>query len=226
MNRDNALAWALALSIALHALAALELPGISFEKMVKPKELVIELAPPKPAPPPPPEPPKPPEAVKPKVVPPKPKPIPQNLPQPVVTKTPEPISAPPPVIAAPPKPEAPPPTFVAPSPPDPPKPTVNQADIDNAKNQYGSVLSREIAKHKQYPKIAQMRGWQGDVVLDLQLDGNGNVISSRIHMTSGFEALDKQALEMVKKASPFPLPPETLRSKTFNVVVPVSFRLE
>ena len=38
---------------------------------------------------------------------------------------------------------------------------MNQVDVDNAKNQYGNLLSREVAKHKQYPKIAQMRGWQG-----------------------------------------------------------------
>ena len=226
ITRDNAFAWALIVSITLHVLAALELPGISFEKMLKPDELVVELAPPKPAPPPPPEPPKPPEPVKPKVVPP-PKPIPQNLPKPVVTHTPQPISEPPPpaVIAAAPKAEAPPPTFVAP-PPEPPKPTVNQVDVDAAKNQYGSILSREIAKHKQYPKIAQMRGWQGDVLLDLQLDGSGNVLSSKVHTSSGFEALDKQALEMVKKASPFPMPPESLRAKAFSVMVPVSFKLE
>jgi protein TonB len=131
------------------------------------------------------------------------------------------------VIAAAPKAEAPPPTFVAPvAAPEPAKPTVSQADIDNAKNQYGSLLSREVARHKQYPKIAQMRGWQGEVELDLQIDGSGNLVSSKVRTSSGFEALDKQALEMVKKAAPFPLPPEALRAKTFNVIIPVSFKLE
>ena len=205
-------------------LAALELPSFSFEK-IKPKVLTIELAPPKPEPPPPPPQPKPPEPVKPKVVPP-PKPVVQKLPIPLVTKSPEVMPPPATVIAAAPKAEALPPTFVAPAPPEPPKPTVNQADVDNAKNQYGNLLSREVAKHKQYPKIAQMRGWQGDVELDLQIDGSGNLVSSKVRTTSGFEALDKQALEMVKKAAPFPLPPEALRAKTFNVIIPVSFKLE
>lgn len=208
-------------------LAAIGLPNFSFEPEKKPLELVVEFAPPKEEPPPPPAP-KPPEPVKPKVIPP-PKPVVQNTPKPVAAKSPEVATPPPPpVIAAAPKAEAPPPTFVAPvAPPEPPKPTVNQADVDNAKNQYGNLLSREVAKHKQYPKIAQMRGWQGDVELDLQIDGsNGNLISSKVRTTSGFEALDKQALEMVKKAAPFPLPPEALRAKTFNVIIPVSFKLE
>jgi protein TonB len=226
ISRDNVFYWALVISITLHMLAALEIPAISFEKMIK-KEIIVELAPPKPEAPPPPPPPKPPEPVKPKVVPP-PKPVAQKLPTPVVQKSPEVAPPPPPaVIAAAPKAEAPPPTVTAPvAPPEPPRPSVNQADVDNAKNQYGNLLSREVAKHKQYPKIAQMRGWQGDVEVDVQIDGSGNLISSKVRTSSGFEALDKQALEMVKKAAPFPLPPEALRAKTFNVIIPVSFKLE
>ena len=226
-NRDNALVWAFAISIALHIIAAIGIPNISFEEMVKPPELIIELAPPKPEPPP--QPVKPPELVKPKVVPPpQAKPIPQPVVKPV--NTPQPISEPPPppVIAAAPKVDTP-PTFVAPAPvvtkPEPPKPTVNQADLDSARNQYGSALSREIAKHINYPGIAKMRGWQGVVEIDFQLDGNGKILSQKIHTSSGFPVLDNQALEMVKKSN-FPVPPEVLKSTAFNVTVPVSFKLE
>ena len=226
-NRDNALVWAFAISIGVHIIAAIGIPNISFEEMVKPSELIIELAPPKSEPPPPPV--KPPEPVKPKVVPPpQAKPSPQPVVKPV--NTPQPISEPPPppVIAAAPKAETP-PTFVAPAPvvtkPEPPTPTVNQADLDSARNQYGSALSREIAKHINYPGIAKMRGWQGVVEIDFQLDGNGKILSQKIHTSSGFPVLDNQALEMVKKSN-FPMPPEVLKSSAFNVTVPVSFKLE
>ncbi len=226
-NRENALTWAFFISIGLHLIAAIGIPNISFQEPVKPIELVIDLAPPKPEPPAPPAPVKPPEPVKPKVVPPpQVKPIPQPIVKPV--NTPTPISEPPPVIAAAPKAEVT-PTFVAPTPvvakPEPPKPTVNQADLDSARNQYGSALSREIAKHINYPGIAKMRGWQGVVEIDFQLDGNGKILSQKIRTSSGFEVLDKQALEMVKKSN-FPTPPEVLKSSAFNVTVPVSFRLE
>jgi protein TonB len=226
-NRENALTWAFFISIGLHLIAAIGIPNISFPEPVKPVELVIDLAPPKPEPPAPPAPVKPPEPVKPKVVPPQQaKPIPQPIVNPV--NTPTPISDPPPVITAAPKAEAT-PTFVAPTPivakPEPPKPTVNQADLDSARNQYGSALSREIAKHINYPGIAKMRGWQGVVEIDFQLDGNGKILSQKIRTSSGFEVLDKQALEMVKKSN-FPTPPEVLKSSAFNVIVPVSFRLE
>jgi len=226
-NRENALIWAFFISIVLHLIAAIWIPNISFQEPVKPIELVIDLAPPKPEPPPPPAPVKPPEPVKPKVVPPpQDKPIPQPIVKPV--NTPTPISEPPPVIAAAPKAEVT-PTFLAPTPvvakSEPPKPTVNQADLDSARNQYGSALSREIAKHINYPGTAKMRGWQGVVEIDFQLDGNGKILSQKIRTSSGFEVLDKQALEMVKKSN-FPTPPEVLKSSAFNVTVPVSFRLE
>lgn len=224
-NRDNALIWALLISIVLHAIATIGIPGISFKKKNKPTELTVELISPKPLPPPPPV--KLPDPVKPKVVPQKqPKPAPQPEVKPIMT--PQPISEPPPVIAAAPKVETQ-PTFVAPAPvvtkPEPPKTIVNQADIDSARNQYGNALSREIAKHINYPGVAKMRGWQGVVEIDFQLDGTGKILSQKIHTSSGFSVLDNQALEMVKKSN-FPLPPEVLKSNTFNVTVPVSFKLE
>lgn len=94
------------------------------------------------------------------------------------------------------------------------------------RSNYGSVLSREFAKHKQYPRIAQLRGWQGTVRLELKIDASGTVTSSTVAESSGFEILDKQALEMVRKASPLPQPPEALRGQEFTLIVPVSFKLE
>jgi protein TonB len=52
------------------------------------------------------------------------------------------------------------------------------------------------------------------------------VISVKIKKSSTYEVLDNEALEMIKKASPFPAPPESLRGKNFNVLVPISFKLE
>jgi protein TonB len=226
-NREHAFSWALSLSIALHLAALITLPKFDQEPLEPPKVLTVEISQPQPVQEPQPKP----EPVKPKI---EPKPIPKITPkpQPVVEKKVSPVTVPeeppPPPVATPAPKAEPKPTVVAqPTPPEPPKQvTVNQEEIDNSRNQYGSLLSREIAKHKQYPKIAQMRGWQGDVAVDIQIDGNGNVLSTKIHTSSGFESLDKQALEMVKKASPFPMPPAALRAKPFNVLVPVSFRLE
>ena len=91
---------------------------------------------------------------------------------------------------------------------------------------YALRISKIIMNNKQYPKIAQMRGWQGTVIADLEIDSKGTVISIKIKKSSTYEVLDNEALEMIRKASPFPAPPYNLRGKNFNVLVPISFKLE
>jgi periplasmic protein TonB len=229
---ESTIIWAIVASILLHVLFAVVVPGFKFDAIKKiPDILSVQLQ--KPAPPAPtviPEPPQP-EPVK-EVVAPKPvtKPITKKVEAPSLIKqevTPQPpVEAPPKVIAVEPKVDATPHEIVPAPPIEKPKPEPVQADVDNALGEYGGLLGRAIAKHKSYPKIAQMRGWEGEVMLDLKIDGNGNVLSAKVRDSSGHEALDNQALEMVRKASPFPAPPEALRSRTFNISVPVSFKLE
>ena len=101
-----------------------------------------------------------------------------------------------------------------------------QEQVTQYLESYSSLLANAIAKYKQYPKIAQMRGWQGTVIADLEIDSKGSVVSVKIKKSSTYEVLDNEALEMIKKASPFPTPPESLRGKNFNVLVPISFKLE
>ena len=103
---------------------------------------------------------------------------------------------------------------------------VPQEQLTQYLESYSSLLANAIAKFKQYPKIAQMRGWQGTVIADLEIDSKGSVISVKIKKSSSYEVLDNEALEMIKKASPFPPPPDNLRGKNFNVLVPISFKLE
>ena len=103
---------------------------------------------------------------------------------------------------------------------------VPQEQVTQYLESYSSLLANAIAKYKQYPKIAQMRGWQGTVIADLEIDSKGSVMSVKIKKSSTYEVLDNEALEMIKKASPFPPPPESLRGKNFNVLVPISFKLE
>ena len=233
---ENTLIWAVIASLLLHVLLAWVLPNFHFDTVKPNKVLEIELQ--KPVPPAPvaaPTPPMP-EPVKPEPI--KPEPI-KEVSKPTITPKPiiKPIESPSPI-----KQEAAPPPAVdkviavessaeskstITAPVETPKTSEPApAEVDNALSEYGSKLGRAIAKHKQYPRIAQMRGWQGDVLLDLKIDGNGNVLSAKVRESSGHEALDNQALEMVRKASPFPAPPEALRSRTFNITVPVSFKLE
>ncbi len=240
---DNALLLALIFSVGLHLIVFVVLHPLRPDAERVAPSLEVVLQPPKPEPPPAPEPkpeppkveqpkPKPPQAEQPKPLPPKAPPPPAKTPLPPSSlpeehiSTPAPATVPPPpVIAAAPAKEAE-PAFTAP-PPEPEKPKgPSSQEVDTALGNYGSLLAREFAKYKQYPRIAQMRGWQGTVRIKLEVDANGVVTSSVVSESSGFEALDKQALEMARKATPLPMPPEALRHRPFIITVPVLFRLE
>lgn len=153
-----------------------------------------------------------------------PAPVPETVPAeevatPEVMTTTAPLTTPVPAPVAPvhtPAPE-PPPANTGPS----------QEDINAARNRYSGLLSRAIAKYKQYPKIAQMRGWTGEVVLEVHCDEQGQVMSIQVKQSSGHKVLDEQAMTMVNKASPLPQPPEILRNnKHLVILVPVPFTLE
>lgn len=240
--KQHSLAWALGLSVILHAILAGFMHPIQFDHPVQKSVLTVELVKPEPPQPAeevaPPEPPKP-EPPKPE---PKPEPVkrptpPKPVEQPAPVQIPDtPAEAPhtdpppaPPVISAAPKAEEHPPTFTAPPPPppEPPKPVgPSEADIETARQAYGNSLSREIGKHKRYPRIAQMRGWEGSMSLLLEIDTNGKVVSVRIDEASDREVFNTEAQEMVKRMVQPPPIPEPLRGRSFSVRVPISFRLE
>jgi protein TonB len=91
---------------------------------------------------------------------------------------------------------------------------------------YGQALSQAIGRHQRYPRIAQMRGWQGTAMVALKFGSGNRLLATTLHKSSGHEVLDEQALAMVKDAQPLPNPPERLRNRDFAVLVPIVFRIK
>ena len=98
-------------------------------------------------------------------------------------------------------------------------------DTQQLKAEYGALLAQEIAKHKQYPMLAKKTKQQGNVVLQVQITGSGKLIDAQVYQSSGYALLDNQAMDMVKKATPFSQPPSNLSNGDLTLLVPVSFRL-
>ena len=92
-------------------------------------------------------------------------------------------------------------------------------------NNYSNLLRAHIAKHKKYPRIAQRRKMQGEVVIAIQIRGDGSLISKDIQKSSGYKVLDKEGMKMMEKSKPFPVPPDTLKNSVTNVIVPIAFNL-
>jgi periplasmic protein TonB len=90
---------------------------------------------------------------------------------------------------------------------------------------YGRNLAGAVAAHQRYPRLAQMRQWQGTALLQLELAADGQLASVRVLSSSGHEILDRQAIDMVRAAVPLPPLPASLAGRSLTVDVPVVFRL-
>jgi periplasmic protein TonB len=98
---------------------------------------------------------------------------------------------------------------------------VGRGRSDNMANYHGMV-SAHLARHKRYPADAQRAGTTGVASVSFSLDGGGRVTSVRLASGSGVASIDQEVVAMVRRASPFPAPPDG-RSKSFTV--PVRFNI-
>jgi len=94
-----------------------------------------------------------------------------------------------------------------------------------SKRDYMASLSAWLNRHKRYPRSAQRRHQEGTVRLRFALDRSGRLLAADVIGSSGYAALDKAALDMLRKAAPLPpIPPEIGQSR-LDVVLPVAFDL-
>ncbi len=85
-------------------------------------------------------------------------------------------------------------------------------------------LHRRIVELRHYPNTARMNGWEGKVVLRVQIRQDGNLESVSIVKSSGHETLDNAAMEAVRRACPLHLKHE-LTSPMVVVQVPINYSL-
>jgi protein TonB len=84
-----------------------------------------------------------------------------------------------------------------------------------------AYIRDKILRNIRYPAKARRLGWQGRVLLSFVITLDGSIKETRVLQGSGFEVLDKNALETVKETAPFPKPPAEAR-----LVIPITYRLE
>jgi len=91
---------------------------------------------------------------------------------------------------------------------------------------YEQVLAAWIERQKYYPLLARRRGLEGTISLRIALRRDGSVASSRLVLTSEHDELDDAALDIIRRATPFPPVPESIGGTTFEFTVPIRFKLE
>jgi protein TonB len=99
--------------------------------------------------------------------------------------------------------------------------STNSNAVPTWKTQIVALLER----NKRYPAVAQSRREQGVAQVFFSLDRQGRVINSRIARSSGANALDEEALALLRRAQPFPAPPRELPGERVDLTVPIRFNL-
>lgn len=85
-----------------------------------------------------------------------------------------------------------------------PQVALNETD-GNGRDEHDDTSSaraqvmNDFARHFHYPPLARQRGWEGRVVLDFRIDGDGRLQAQRVARTSGFAVLDQAALNSLKR---------------------------
>ena len=85
-----------------------------------------------------------------------------------------------------------------------------------------SVISNIVQRHINYPPVARRMGWEGRVLIGFILEPNGDIRDLKVLKSSGYEILDKEALDAIRRSyKDFPKPPVSVVVK-----LPINFRLE
>jgi protein TonB len=122
------------------------------------------------------------------------------------------------------KPEPPRPADTEPPAPATTAPQISKGDKATVPPSWTRQVVGLLERNKRYPSAARVRKEQGIVQLAFSLDRAGHVTATRIVKSSGSPALDKEVLELVKRAEPFPpLPPNV--GEPLDLTVPIRFNI-
>jgi protein TonB len=103
--------------------------------------------------------------------------------------------------------------------------SVPQSSSVSVSERVSAALQNQLAEHFEYPWLARKRGWQGLVTLSLHIDANGDVSQWRIARTSGYNVLDRSALEAAGRIDRLQQAERLLGGKSLNLSIPVRYRL-
>jgi len=96
------------------------------------------------------------------------------------------------------------------------------------KLQYGwltELLRRRIVSLQAYPHLARIQGWEGVVVVKTTINKDGNLVEAVVTKSSGYGALDEDALTLMHRVCPLHLPHDLGKSQ-IAVLIPIHYKLD
>jgi TonB family protein len=100
---------------------------------------------------------------------------------------------------------------------DPPADTVNRIKAH---------LYTDLARHFDYPGIARQRGWEGRVMLAVNVASDGQLQQIRVARSSGFAILDDSALQSLRQVDRIGEAVALLNGRMLAMQIPVIYRLQ
>jgi len=88
-------------------------------------------------------------------------------------------------------------------------------------NAYNALIFGHLQRFKRYPRAA--RGASGTVTVLFELNRAGEVVASKVTKSSGNTLLDEAALDLLRRASPFPAFPAAKPGTQDSFIAPVNF---
>jgi protein TonB len=92
-------------------------------------------------------------------------------------------------------------------------------------NDYFGMVRRKIESCKTYPESAKSRHMEGRVKVKFVITTDGNISSLKVVQHTGHISLSTAALNAVKKAAPFPMPPPGLFKCPLHIELTILFEL-
>jgi protein TonB len=90
---------------------------------------------------------------------------------------------------------------------------------------YQLALRDAAKRYERYPVQALERGWEGRVEIRVVIGPNGMIKNALVRISSRYQILDDQALDMVRKGKSMTPIPAALRGREFTIDIPVNFIL-
>ncbi len=90
---------------------------------------------------------------------------------------------------------------------------------------YFDMVRLKIETCKKYPQSAKSKHIEGRVTIQFMIKQNGQISNLKLVKNTSHGILNKAALNAVKKAAPFPIPPPNLFKEPINIEITILFEL-
>jgi len=104
--------------------------------------------------------------------------------------------------------------------------TADKLSRQQAQTRVVSRLHHELKNYFEYPLLARRNGWEGKVVLAMDVYLDGRIYNVQLKSGSGHALLDRSALKAVSRIQNLPDVPHWQGGLPLSIAIPVIYRLQ